>query len=315
MKSLIRFDWAIKHILRNKANFDILEGFLSAVMREDVQVVRLLESESNQETDRDKFNRVDLLVETGAGELVLVEVQVGADYDFFHRIAYGGAKLLTEYIEKGEPYRTIRKVIAVCIAYFTLGKGTDYVYYGSTKFVGLHTGDELGLNAAQEKMFGYNEIQKIFPEYYVIRVNTFRDEVREALDEWVYMLKHSEVKPEFAARNIQKASRTLQVLQLDTEARQAYDRYMEDISYHASLVQGWEEKGHMDGYKEGREEGIHEGMQRGREEGMQKGREEGTYQSKVFMVKKALQQGLPIETIAAITELSPNEIETIQQSL
>jgi predicted transposase/invertase (TIGR01784 family) len=71
------------------------------------------------------------------------------------------------------------------------------------------------------------------------------------------------------------------------------------------LVQGWEEKGHMDGYKEGREEGIHEGMQRGREE--------GTYQSKVFMVKKALQQGLPIETIAAITELSPNEIETIQR--
>jgi hypothetical protein len=28
---LIRFDWAAKSILRNKANFDILEGFSSSV--------------------------------------------------------------------------------------------------------------------------------------------------------------------------------------------------------------------------------------------------------------------------------------------
>ena len=28
---LIRFDWAIKTVLRDKANFDVLEGFLSAL--------------------------------------------------------------------------------------------------------------------------------------------------------------------------------------------------------------------------------------------------------------------------------------------
>ncbi len=28
-KKLVRFDWAIKYILRNKANFDVLEAFLS----------------------------------------------------------------------------------------------------------------------------------------------------------------------------------------------------------------------------------------------------------------------------------------------
>ena len=32
----IRFDWAIKHILRDKANFDILEGLISVLLGEEV---------------------------------------------------------------------------------------------------------------------------------------------------------------------------------------------------------------------------------------------------------------------------------------
>ena len=62
MSELVRFDWAVKYLLRDKSNFDILEGFLSAVLGEDVEVEELLESESNQEDEEDKQNRVDLLV-------------------------------------------------------------------------------------------------------------------------------------------------------------------------------------------------------------------------------------------------------------
>jgi hypothetical protein len=47
-QKLIRFDWAIKTILRDKANFDVLEGFLSALLKEDIKVVQLLESESTR---------------------------------------------------------------------------------------------------------------------------------------------------------------------------------------------------------------------------------------------------------------------------
>ena len=48
MDKLIRFDWAIKKLLRHKANFDILEGFLSVLFHNNVKVINLLESESNQ---------------------------------------------------------------------------------------------------------------------------------------------------------------------------------------------------------------------------------------------------------------------------
>ena len=35
---LIRFDWAIKRLLRHKANFGILEGFLSVLLNEDITI-------------------------------------------------------------------------------------------------------------------------------------------------------------------------------------------------------------------------------------------------------------------------------------
>jgi len=51
-QQIIRFDWAIKTILCDKANFDVLEGFLSALLKDDIEVVQLIESESNiYETD------------------------------------------------------------------------------------------------------------------------------------------------------------------------------------------------------------------------------------------------------------------------
>ncbi|MCW3808033.1 hypothetical protein [Plebeiibacterium marinum] len=60
-RNLIRFDWAIKRLLRNKADFYVLEGFLSELLKEDISIENILESESNQQIESDKFNRVDIL--------------------------------------------------------------------------------------------------------------------------------------------------------------------------------------------------------------------------------------------------------------
>lgn len=244
MEKLIRFDWAIKHILRDKANFDILEGFLSALLNEDIKVIRLLESESNKTNDADKSNRVDLLVENGKGELILIEVQVESQADFFHRLAFGAGKLLAEYLQQGQPYEKLKKVIIVGIVYFNLGQGKDYLYYGSTSFVGVHENDVLGLSEEHQTLFGVKEVCKIFPEYHLIRVAKFSDAVQNAIDEWIYMLKHSEIKPEFRARHIQDASAKLRALSLSPEERQAYDDFLEDLRYEASMersrwIDGW----------------------------------------------------------------------------
>jgi predicted transposase/invertase (TIGR01784 family) len=289
MEKLIRFDWAIKRLLRDKANFSVLEGFLSAVLNEDVTVVNLLESESNQEDSLDKFNRVDLLVENSKKELLLIEVQVKSEYDFFHRIAYGVAKLMSEYLEKGQPYREIKKIISVSITYFSLGLGTDYLYYGSTNFVGVHTNDILALTEKQQELFGISDVRKIFPEHYLIRVEDFPDKVQSALDEWIYMLKHSEVKPDFRANHIQEASAKLRIMNLDEPQRKAYDEYMQNVSYQQSML--WSS----------------------REEGKEEGKQEGKHEEKIVIARNLLAHGIALEIIATSTGLSGKELASLQE--
>ena len=98
---IIRFDWAMKRLLRNKANFSVLEGLLTTLLGEKIIIRRLLESESNQEDEYDKYNRVDMLAENSKGELVLIEVQNNNEYAYFQRMLFGTSKLVTEYINRG----------------------------------------------------------------------------------------------------------------------------------------------------------------------------------------------------------------------
>ena len=71
----IRFDWAIKRMLRDKANFAVLEGLLTVLFEDKTQIVEILESEGNQLVETDKFNRVDIKAKNSKGEIILVEVQ------------------------------------------------------------------------------------------------------------------------------------------------------------------------------------------------------------------------------------------------
>lgn len=235
-KKHIRFDWAIKRVLKQKANFGILEGFLSELLKEDIKIVEILESESNQETAEDKFNRVDVLVKDAKEDLIIIEVQNSYAIDYFQRILYGISKAVTEHIGLGESYSKVKRVISVNIAYFELGHGNDYVYRGKTSFVGIHTKEVLGLTTAQQKFFKKEKVEDIYPEIYLIKVNKFDDVAKDSLDEWIYFLKNSEIKKEFSAKGIKEANRVLQVANMTKEERGDYQRFVEVLSDRASIA-------------------------------------------------------------------------------
>ena len=46
----IRFDWAAKRMLRDKANFGVLEGLVTVLLNEEIHIIDILESEGNQES-------------------------------------------------------------------------------------------------------------------------------------------------------------------------------------------------------------------------------------------------------------------------
>lgn len=235
-KKLIRFDWAVKKLLRNKANFVVLEGFLSELLFDDIKIQKILESESNQETENDKYNRVDILTQNSKNELIIVEIQNTYEIDFFHRMIYGTSKALIENISLGQPYSEIKKIISINIVYFDLGQGKDYVYKGKTNFEGLHEKDTLQLSIQQKQTFTKKEISDFFPEYYIIKVNKFNDIAKDTLDEWVYFLKNSEVKDEFKAKGLAEAKEVLDIMRLDKEQQYGYNRYLDYLHYKASEI-------------------------------------------------------------------------------
>jgi predicted transposase/invertase (TIGR01784 family) len=235
-KRLICFDWAVKKLLRNKANFVVLEGFLSELLFDDIKIQKILESESNQETENDKYNRVDILTQNSKNELIIVEIQNTYEIDFFHRMIYGTSKALIENISLGQPYSEIKKVISINVVYFDLGQGKDYIYKGKTNFEGLHENDTLQLSIQQKQTFTKKEISDFFPEYYIIKVNKFNDIAKDTLDEWVYFLKNSEVKDEFKAKGLAEAKEVLDIMRLDKEQQYGYNRYLDYLHYKASEI-------------------------------------------------------------------------------
>ena len=168
MSKYIRFDWAMKRLLRNKANHVVLEGFLSVLLEQDIKIHKFLESEGNQESANDKYNRVDIMCEDKDGRKMIIEVQNEREYGYFHRMLYVASKAITEYMELGDGYEKVQKVYSISIVYFDLGQGTDYVYRGRTDFHGLHGGELLKLSPKQQEMFGGKlEPGDLMPEYYL----------------------------------------------------------------------------------------------------------------------------------------------------
>jgi len=290
-RKLITFDWAIKRLLRSKANFGILEGFLSELLKEEIIILDVLESEGNKEQKQDKFNRVDLKVRNNKQEIIIIEIQYDREYDYLQRIFYGVSKTALEYMEESQAYSKITKVISINILYFDLGKGSDYIYKGTTKFYGLHQHDQLELTEKQKKLFQKENIESLFPEYYLLKINSFNDIAKDTLDEWIYFLKNKEIKDSFTAKGIKEAQEKLSIMKLPEDEQKAYEHYKDDLHYQASMF----ESSFGDGFNEGKAEGKAEE------------RIELTQQMVINMAKNKI----AIETIIEVTGLTKIEVTSI----
>ena len=195
----IRFDWAAKRILRDKANFDVLEGLVTVLLNERIHIIEILESEGNRETAEDKFNRVDIKARNSKDEIIIVEIQLTREIYYLERMLYGVAKTITEHISLGDKYDKVKKVYSINILYFDLGKGSDYLYHGQTVFRGVHTDDTLVINTKENDAIRMKTPTEVFPEYFIIRVNEFNKVATTPLEEWLDYLKNGHIKDDTTA--------------------------------------------------------------------------------------------------------------------
>lgn len=287
----IRFDWAIKRLLRQKANFGVLEGFLTVFLNEEVKIIDILESEGNQMTSDDKFNRVDIKAKNSKGEIIIVEVQNTSELYYLERVLYGVAKAITEHINLGNSYKEVKKVYSISILYFDLGKGSDYIYIGQNHFVGLHTKDQLVISSKEKDNFVRKSPSEIFPTYILVRVNEFNSVAKSPLEEWVNYLKTGVIASDAKAPGLQEAREKLKYFEMSDEERHAYDEHLNAIMIQNDV--------------------LGNARAQGRAQGRVEGRAEGRAEEKSQIALSLVEQHVPIDVIAQATGLSIDEIKKL----
>ena len=291
----IRFDWAMKRLLRDKTNFGVLEGLLTTLLGERIRIKRLLESESYQADDISEYYRADLVVENSRGEDILMEVQNNNEFVYYQRILFGLSKQFTEYINRGQGYEHIRKVYSVNIVYFNLGNGTDVVYHGKTEFRGIHNGELLSLSPFQRQKFNVDAVSDLYPEYYILKVNDFDRWSKVPLEQWIYFLNTGDIPADATAPGLEEAREKLRIERMNKAELAAYYHHLDNVVVLRDNIITARGEGKMEGLAEGRAEG----------------RAEGEVQECLKNAKAMKEKGIAIDMIAEITGLANEEIQSL----
>ena len=280
----------------------MLEGLIQVLIKEPVTITDILESENNKDSLEDKGNRVDVKAKTEKGEMIIVEVQLTKERDFFQRILFGTTTAINDQIGIGQDYHVIKKVYSINILYFNFGSGDDYAFHGVTTFRGMtNTDAELKLTTRSERVFMDSERRRmtspeeVFPEYFLLIIDRFNEVATTPIEEWMAYLKDGAIRDDTTTPGLQEARRKLEYMSMTEEQRRAYREYM--VSVHAA--QDAIETAKADGRKEGLEEGRAEGRAEGLAEGI------------LVVALKMKQKGKSIEEIVELTGLSLEEIEQL----
>ena len=305
---LVRFDFAIKNMLRDKKNFDILEGFIEVFLGKKCEIQEILESEGNQDYADDKFNRVDIKAKDSKGEIFIVEVQTTRYTYYLERILYGVSKAITEQLGNGDKYGNIKQVFSISVVYYDLGEGDDYFYECNSDFYGVHSHNILKLNRREEltleeikngdtRKFKYEAkyAHDIFPKYFLIRINAYKKFIADAMSEWMEFLKNNSIKSDTTVPGLQAAKEKLNMLKMTKAERISYERHLDSIRNEKEAFWTAETDAYVAGEEKGREEG----------------RAEGEKSKTIEIARNLKKAGIDINIIAENTGLTIEEINAL----
>jgi predicted transposase/invertase (TIGR01784 family) len=299
-KPLISFDYAIKYLLRNKADYDIVEAFISALLAvvgyPPIKIKALLDTESNRESAEHKKSIADLLVQDEQGRNYIIEIERNVRVDFLSKAFFNTSRLAVDTARSGEPYEKIEKIFHINLLYFAPPRLTAPIQYGRHWFKEIPSESSLVPfeQATNSSFLNYNNI---FPEYFVVFIPLFNDLIHQEIDEWLYMLKHSEVKPEFQSSYMSKVVERLSMLQMTDQERNEYMQYVQEkVEEHARFLGAAEQR-----YTQGRSEGFLEGVAQEKKETAKKLLKAGI--SEAIIIEST---GLSLEELAQIKRIMPS---------
>lgn len=289
-KPLISFDFAIKYLLKNKGDYDIIEGFISALFASQgyppIKINALLDTESNKETLELKKSIADLVVEDEEGNKYIVEIERSYTPHFIHKACFNSSRLVVDGIYGNQDYTTIKKIFHISLLYFSTKEMLKPIYHGKTIVHEVDTKHPVDVRIANEGLVIFNT-PNVFPEYFFISVPMFDDIINTEIDEWLYVMKHSDIKQSFKSPYMTKVAERLAVIKMSAAERNEYIYYQKQSVHSQDILQAAETKG----------------------------KAEGRTEEKTEIALNLLRQNLPLDVISSATGLSRDELNELKSKL
>ena len=311
-KPLVSFDFAIKYLLKNKGEFQIVEGFISALLGafgySPVKIKAVLDSESNKEQDKLKRSIADVVVEDEQDNKYIVEIDRAYTSIFLYKACFDPYRLVVDSISTREDYSTIKRILHINLLHFVPNNMEQPCYHGKTLLKGLAGSEPVNIYISDlgGQIF---DARHVLPEYFAIAIPSFNDVIKEEIDEWLYVLKHSAIREDFHSPYMSQVAERLSILKLTSEERAFY--YQEKFA--ALKARDYLTSAEERGREKGREERMQKGIEKGREEGREEGREKGREEEKLDIARNMLSKGYTHEEVHVLTGLSMSQIAQLAQ--
>jgi len=293
-------DIAFKKIFGDENHKEVLISFLNAVLdfqgEQTIVEVELTNPYQVPKIEALKETILDIKVTNQKQEHFIVEMQKKDLGDFAKRSLYYTSKAYVNQLDAGKNYHKLKKVYFIGLLNFTMFEGQSCISRH------LILNQETNTQDLDDFEFCFIELQKFSKPL---------GQLSTLLDKWIYFIKNASslemVPKEFTGNSaLEQAFDSAQMYNWNREEMDVYD-YIH--------LKAWDEINAIDtavkkAEKRAKQEGLEQGLELGIEQEQRLSKKQRV-QDKIEIAKNAISQGLEIQTIAAITGLSIEEIEKL----
>ena len=286
-------DYVFKRVFTKDGHEDMLKDLLSAILNIEIKKIEIKNPEMTKPDKEAKREILDIRATINDNNLIDIEMQV-KDYKNIDKrsIAYL-TKLYSDQLQKGDDYQKPLKTISINILNFNFFKRNTYHSVGRLKFEEIEKEKYVETGQTEEDEYVTNDL-----EVHYIELPKFIEKnpgVKTKLEQWLWLICGKGEKAEMAKKEnkeVEKASKVLETMSMDY-----YERWL----YDARKFKEWDERS-LKEYE----------IEEATKKGVEIGEKNGEKMAKLETAKKLLKQGIEISIIVNATDLSKEEIMSIQ---
>ena len=268
---------------------EITKDLLSTILDEQINEIDLNQNiVLRRRSLEDKMGIVDVLAKINNNEYCNIEMQILDNKNSIKRILYYWAKKYILELQKGKDYTNLKRTICVLIADYEIEELKEICFHSKWKIIEEH------------------ERKKILTEDFEIHIIELPKIKKgkangkdKKLIEWLSFLENPESKEVIhymeKNKNIKKAKEKLNIMSEDETVRR-----LAELREKAILD---EKSARTASYNEGKNDGFIDGHTKGFSEGFEQKNKENA--------KKMKEEGIDINMIIKITNLTKEEIEEL----